>query len=269
MEPLAGTREHSNVYVKHYRQLRGLIGDGMFVFVFVMYVCSYEIDKNFCENFKSFAGLAEEAPRGGTKPEIADHFSNIAAYCIAEAIVNFSNPRGWLYLSRGLHLLSRGSHPELYDFAPSGLLLDWSNPLISRGSHPELYDFAPSGLLLDWSNPLISRGSHPELYDFAPSGLLHDWSDPLISRGLHPELYDFAPSGLLHDWSDPLISRGLHPELYDFAPSGLLHDWSDPGLSRGLHPELYDFAPSGLLNERSKPRVRPLEMTCRPMGTRI
>ncbi len=193
---------------------------------FVMYECSYEIDPNFCGNFKSFAGLAEEAPRGGTKPEIADHFSNIAAYCIAEAIVNFSNPRGWLYLSRGPHLFSRGLH-------------------------------------------LLSRGSHPELYDFAPSGLLHDWSNPLLSRGLHPELYDFAPSGLLHDWSDLLLSRGLHPELYDFAPSGLLHDWSNPLISRGLHPELYDFAPSGLLNERSNPRVRPLEMTCRPMGTRI
>ncbi len=152
----------------------------MFVFVLVMYVCSYEIDQNFCENSKSFAGLAEEAPRGGTKPEIADHFSNIGAYYIVEAIVHFSNPRGSLLLSRGPHLFSRGLHPELYDFAPSGLLNDWSDPVLSRGLHPELYDFAPSGLLHDWSNPVLSRGLHPELYDFAPSGLLNDWSNPRV-----------------------------------------------------------------------------------------
>ena len=66
MEPLAGTRERSNVYVKYYRQLGGLIGDGTFVFVFVMYVCSYEIDQNFCGNSKSFASLAIEAPWGET-----------------------------------------------------------------------------------------------------------------------------------------------------------------------------------------------------------
>jgi hypothetical protein len=81
MEPLAVTRERSNVYVKHYRELGGLIGDGMFIFVFVMYACSYEIDLNLCENSKSCASLDVEAPRGGTNGKSPTTF-RISAHII-------------------------------------------------------------------------------------------------------------------------------------------------------------------------------------------